>query len=174
MGAMRMDEKKISKIMIYKDTQVIWGDLVLNASINAAKYLQNAHQSSYISLENAKIITFSGNNPLQPLTYKDIHIPFQKILACHLLPPITGVYDTGSDVKQSKVEEVYITLGDFLFKGNLVFSNQLSFIQYIKRQSTHFITLSDVKIMHQTRKDFNKISTPFCFLKLTESIIGVQ
>ncbi len=169
-----MEEQKISKIMLYQESQIFWGDLILNANISPIHYIHNSQSLTFISLLNAKLINFKRGGELKPVSYSELHIPFQKVLAVHFLPPNIEKYDTSSDVKKSNNFQIDITVGDFIFRGNLIFSNQLSMIQYIKMQSSKFLTLSDVRIIHQTRKDFNKIATPYAFINMSEAIIGLH
>jgi hypothetical protein len=169
-----MEEQKISKIMLYRESQIFWGDLVLNANISPIHFIHNSQNLNFISLENARSINFKKDGPLKPISYTELHIPVQKLLAVHFLPPNIEKYDTSSDVEKSNNFQIDITVGDFIFRGSLIFSNQLTLIQYIKRQSSNFLTLSDVRIIHQTRKDFNKIATPYAFVSISEAIVGLR
>ena len=169
-----MEEKKNYKVMIYQASRLFWGDLELNANLNPIHYLYNPQKLEFFSLKNAKTLSMSGTSPIKPVFYNELHISFKDVLASHFLPPNIEKYETGSTVEHSNELEVDITVGEFIFRGNLIFSNQLSLIQYIKRQSSQYITLSDVKVIHQSRKDFNKISTPYCFIKISEAIFGVR
>lgn len=169
-----MESKKNYKVMLYQHSQMVWGNLAINTNISPIHYLHNPQQLSFISLQNAKVVSFNQQTSMKPIHYKEIHLPFKTLLASHFLPPTIETYDTGSDVEQSKNVEIDITVGDFIFRGQLVFSNQLSLIEYIKRQSSDYLTLAEVKIIHQTRKEMKKIVAPYAFIRISEAVFGLH
>ncbi|MCB0120044.1 MAG: hypothetical protein KDD72_13500, partial [Anaerolineales bacterium] len=79
-------DEKASTVIIYTQSMLIRGDLVLRENMRVSIWLRTQGVPNYIHLYNAQMIQLTGSQP-RNYAKKEAFIPTSDVLGFHLAPP---------------------------------------------------------------------------------------
>ena len=160
-------------MMFYTPNSLIWGDIVHNEEILPSRILVGVTIPEFISVYDAKMIFSEPNFISKPVFHSEIHIPAQKILGYHLMPPMEDQIDYDITEPNRKMAPLAVYLGTFKIQGSLRISEITTVKSNLEVTKANFTTLYNLKISHSHKKEMKQIRSNMGYFRIRENLFAV-
>ena len=138
-------EEKASKVMVYTLANLVWGDLITKEMVRVGTYLR-VIKPDYISLYVARALSLQEGGPERAVSFAEIHLSANQILAFHLLPPASEPRDYDSAETNRKMVPITVMVGPFRFEGLVRMSTMADLSKYMEISREVYISLYEVEV----------------------------
>lgn len=156
---------KAATVMVYTQTLLAWGDVILKESIRPSTWLRTQAIPHFARLYDVQVLKISQNCSLKPVSYNDLFVPSCQIIAYHLKPPTSDPLDYEPNEPHRKMEPLTALVGSFRFDGCLRMSQQSDIDRTLDVVKEAFIGLYDLTISLPDAPGFGQIHTPFALVR---------
>jgi hypothetical protein len=148
------DDEKITSVVVYTDSFMLWGDAVTKERIRVSTWLRTNMSPDILCIYNAMIL-YPGGGSARPATYPEIHIPIGKVIAFHMMPPATDPLDYDPTEANRKLEPVSALVGSFRMDGMMRMAQSANLKKYLEISREQYTPLYDVTITHPLLTQMN-------------------
>lgn len=157
---------KATSVMVYTQTQFIWGEAISVEAIRVSTWLRTQAVPKFIPFLDAQVLSFNTGGNLKPVHYREFFLPVVHVLAFHLKPPLQDPLDYDPNEPMRKMEPVTALVGSFRFDGYLRMSTQTNLERFLEVSKEAFISMYDVQISNLALPALAGLRTPFCLLRM--------
>lgn len=160
-------------MMFYTKDSLIWGDIVHHEEVIPSRILVGITIPEFISIYNAQLIFTEPNFISRPVSRKEIHLPAQKILGYHLLPPQKDHLDYDPTEPNRKMVPLTAFMGAFCIQGSIRISEVTTVKSNIEVIKSDFLTLYDLEIRHNYKTEMQAIRSNMGYFRVRENLFTV-
>ena len=160
-------------MMFYTANSLIWGNLIHHEEILPSRILVGITIPEFVSIYQAKILFTQQNFISKPIPHSEIHIPSNKIIGYHLMPPQIDQIDYDKTEPNRKMEPIAAYLGAFTLRGLIRISEVTTVKSNLEVLKAEFITLYDLEICHSHKTEMSAIRTNMGYFRIRENIFAV-
>lgn len=147
-------DEKLSLVMIYTPNMLVRGGLITRESIRVSIWLRNQGISNYVHVVNPQAIVFGGGAP-RTLTYSEMYLPTNEVVAFHLVPPAADPPDYEASEANRSMEPVSALVGTFMIRGKVRISTQTDLGTSLDVMKTVWLSLYEAGITNPYMPQFN-------------------
>lgn len=162
-------DEKASTVIIYTQSMLIRGDLVLRENMRVSIWLRTQGVPNYIHLYNAQMIQLTGSQP-RNYAKKEAFIPTSDVLGFHLAPPAQDPPDYDNTETNRTMEPVHILFGSFEMNAKMRVSTSTDFAAGLDVLNTIWISLYDAEISSSSMPQL-KIAAPMLLARSNKIVI---
>ena len=160
-------------MMFYTANSLIWGNIIHHEEILPSRILVGITIPEFVSVYQAKILFTQPNFISTPISHSELHIPTQKIIGYHLMPPQIDQIDYDETEPNRKMEPLTAYLGAFTLRGSIRISEVTTVKSNIEVLKAEFLTLYDLEISHSHKKEMSAIRTNMGYFRVRENLFAV-
>lgn len=160
-------------MMFYTADSLVWGNIIHHEEILPSRILVGITIPEFVSVYQAKILFTQPNFIPKPISHSEIHIPTQKIVGYHLMPPQTDQIDYDETEPNRKLEPITVYLGAFTLRGLIRISEITTVKSNLEVLKSEFITLYDLEISHSHKKEMSAIRSNMGYFRIRENLFAV-
>jgi len=138
-------EDKVTPLMLYTSYGMVRAELVTKQNVRVNIWLRTDNAPRYLHLIKAQVVLVGGS-AIKTLSYSDVFLPAETIIAYHLLPPGTEPMDYEETEVNRRMQPATALLNSFLFKGELRISTQSDFGTTIEVARTSWLSFYNVDV----------------------------
>ena len=158
------DGEKITSVMAYTESHLIWGEVVTKEAIRVSIWLRSPAIPQFIFFHDAHVIMFGGAAP-KPTAFKELHLPSSQVIAFHVKPPVQEAQDYDPNEPMRKMEPTTALVGHFRFDGFLRMSTQTDLERYLDVSKEVLTTMYDAEISQPAYPAMRVIRVPIALLR---------
>jgi hypothetical protein len=163
--------EKVTSIMAYTDSALVWGDVITKEAIRVSTWLRTQAVPQYIYIHNASILRFGSVQP-KPVKFREIHLPSAQVIAYHIAPPTSDPLDYDPKEPMRKLEPVSAMFGWFRFDGCLRMSTATTVERFLDVAKETFTSMYDLTITVSAIQGMNPIKVPYAMIRSTNAIFA--
>lgn len=164
-------DEKIAQIMVYMDSGLYWGTVIVKELIRVSTWLRTSSAPDTVPLLDAAWLPLGGSGG-KPLRFPDLHLPTAHVLAYHLIPPARDPVDYDPTEKNRIMAPVTVLAGTFRFEGSLRMSTITDLTRYLTVNRELFTALHEVEITNPVYPNVGKIRAPFALVRQSTSVFA--
>lgn len=158
-------DERVSTVMLYTESYLIWGEVVTKTSIRISTWLRSASVPQYIFVHDANLLRLGGAGTPRPQVYKEFFLPSNQVLAFHLKPPAADPLDYDPNEPMRKMSPTTILIGWFRFDGFVRMSTHTNLERFLDVGKEEFMGFYDITITNLAIPGMAPIKTPFALLR---------
>jgi hypothetical protein len=167
-------DEKVSQVMIYTAYSLCWGELVTKEIVRVSTWLRTNAAPDNVLLWNARVLSSQGGTATKPNVYTELHIPTNKILAIHLLPPAQDPLDYDPRDGIRKLEPITTMIGPYRFDGNLAIAEKSNLTKFIEITKENYTSMYEAEISYPMLASMGKLKVPFVLFRFTEALLAAK
>jgi hypothetical protein len=156
-------DEKATPIMVYLPDFMTRGEVVSKQMVRVSTWLRTPTAPNYICLYDSQVLSATAN-PLT-ISYKELHILVNQILAVHMIPPQQDPLDYDEKEPNRVMVPVTALVGPYRFDGHIRLSVTSSLRKYFEVMSEKFTSFYDVTISQPQRPNMKRMHVPFLMLR---------
>ena len=153
MRALEPDEKLVM-VMAYTQNMLVRGELIAREGVRVSIWLRNQDLSDYLHLVNPQVLMFGGDAP-KSITYSEMYVPTQEVVAFHLAPPAADPLDYDVSEANRMMLSVTALAGTFSIQARIRVSSQTELGQSLDVLRTPWLSLYEAEITNPYIPQFN-------------------
>ncbi len=165
-------DEKATMVMVYTDSYLYWGEVITKERIRVSTWFRTNAAPDNLCIYNGMALLPGSSGPLKPINYPEVHIPMERVIAFHMLPPSCDPVDYDASESNRKMENVVALVGQFRLDGKLRMATQMNLEKYFEIARETFTALYNVTVSHPGMPQFNLPKVPFVLVRLTETVIA--
>ncbi len=139
--------EKSAAVMAYTHNKLCWGEIVIKEQVRASTWLRTNLAPEVLRIYNAKIlITTAPMESSKPMTFAEIYVPADKIIAFHLIPPAKDPLDYDPSEPNRQMATISVIVGAFKVDGFMRMSTQSNLAKYLEITRENFTAIYDAEI----------------------------
>jgi hypothetical protein len=111
-------------------------------------------------------------NQIKPVGYPEIHIPIQRVIAFHVMPPTQEPVDNDPQEKNRKMEPISALVGQFRIDGFVRIAAQINLNKYLEVSRETYTTIYDATITHPGIAQLNLPRIPYLLVRQISTVIA--
>lgn len=159
------DDEKLTPVMIYTGTKMLWGQLFSKQAIRVSTWLYSDMAPTYMKIFNAQLLMVDGSKPPIPMKHQVMHLQTQGIYAFHLMPPFSEWVDYEPDEPNRKFVPVSAYIGHFRFDGLARIAELTSIDNFLSAAKGEYITIYDSTMLCPLQPSIKGIKAPLVLLR---------
>jgi hypothetical protein len=167
-------DEKSTVVMVYTDSYLYWGEVITKERIRVSTWFRTNAAPDNLCIYNGMALLPGSPGPLKPINYPEVHIPMEKVIAFHMVPPAADPPDYDTSELNRKMENVVALVGQFRMDGKLRMASHMTLEKYFEVARETFTGLYDVLISHPSMSQFSLPKVPFVLLRLTSTVIALK
>ncbi|NPV76954.1 MAG: hypothetical protein HPY59_11340 [Anaerolineae bacterium] len=146
-ASMVVTGEKSAAVMAYTHNKLCWGEIVIKEQVRVSTWLRTNLAPEVIRIYNAKmLITTAPVESLKPMTFSEIHVPTEKVIAFHLIPPAKDPLDYDPSEPNRQMTPISVLVGAFKVDGFMRMSMQSNLAKYLEITRENFTAIYDAEI----------------------------
>lgn len=159
-------DEKVASIMAYTSTQLCWGEVVIKNQIRPSTWIRTNLAPEIIQMYNARILMTTGfTDQPKPLSYPEIHLSTENVIAFHLIPPAKDPIDYDPTEPNRRMEPVSVVVGSFTINGFMRMSTVSSLAKYLEITRENFSSVYDADIRSLMIPALGIIRVPYLLVR---------
>lgn len=167
-------DEKVTQVMIYTASSLLWGDLIVKNMIRVSTWLRTNTVPDRICLLNAKVLVTTSNASARPTTFPELHVAVHQIQGWHMIPPAKDPPDYDPTEPNRKMEPVNALVGPFLIKGSIRISVNVNLRKYLEITREAYTAIYDAEISNQTIPSMGAIAVPFVLVRQETAVFTIR
>ncbi|MDD5369605.1 MAG: hypothetical protein PHQ40_10995 [Anaerolineaceae bacterium] len=167
-------DEKATPVMVYTDSFLYWGDVVTKEMIRVSTWLRTNAAPDNLCLYGGMALLPGAANSMKPVVFPEIHIPIQRVLAFHIMPPVTEPIDKDPLEKNRKMEPVSAMVGQFRMDGFVRMASQIDLNKYLEVTRETYLTIYDATITHPGIAHLNLPPIPYLLVHQVSTVIAAR
>lgn len=168
-------EEKTAAVMAYTGDKLCWGDIVIKKQVRASTWLRTNLAPEVVQIYNAKVlITTTPIESSKPMTFPEIHIPNEKVIAFHLIPPAQDPLDYDTTEPNRKMTPISVIVGTFKIDGFMRMSTQSNLAKYLDITRENFTSIYDAEISSPILPSLGIFRVPFLLVRQSAVIFSTR
>jgi len=160
-------------MMFYTTDSLIWGNIIHHEEILPSRILVGVTIPEFISVYQAKILFTQPNFISKTISHSEVHIPSQKILGYHLMPPQIDQIDYDETEPNRKMAAITAYLGSFTVHGSIRISEITTVKSNLEVLKSEFTTLYNLEISHSHKKEMSPIRSNMGYFRVRANLFAV-
>ena len=164
-------DEKVTPIMAYTQSSIIWGDVVTKQQIRVSSWLKTSAAPDVVAVYNAKVLPVLFNGEIRPAVFTEVHVPIKGILAFHILPPAVDPldYDPANE-PNLHMEPTSILIANIRMDGFLRLSTRTNLARFVEVSRETFTTLYDAVITSPIMPALGSVKCSFAIVREEASV----
>lgn len=158
-------DDKITSVMVYMDQGIVWGNVITKSQIRVSTWLRTSAAPDFMTIYQANSLLTYGGSTQKPVQYPVIHVPTNKVLAFHMMPPNSDPIDYDPTEPNRILEKAGIIVGGFIFDGSIRISSISNLSSYIDVTREEYSTLYDVSITCRPIPSLGTMKVPYALVR---------
>lgn len=163
----------MTAMMFYTGNSLIWGDILHHVEILPSRILVGVTIPEFLSVYNARIMFTEPNFISKPIPHSEIHLPAQKVIGYHLLPPQMDRLDYDESEPNRRMVPITSYMGPFQIQGSIRISEVTTVKSNIEVMKAEFLTLYDLEISHAHKPEMKPIHSNMGYFRIRENLFAV-
>lgn len=168
------DDDKATPVMVYTMNGMSRGELVSKELVRVSTWLRTVTGITYVTLYRAQSVTTLGNATPLVISYSELHIPINQVIAYHLLPPAQEPLDYDPNEPNRKMEPLILNFGLFRAVGKLRISGNTSLSIHLRTLRESFVSVYDVEINNSSLPKMASIKAPLMLVQPSLATFAVK
>jgi hypothetical protein len=164
-------DEKISTVIIYTQTMLIRGDIILRENMRVSIWLRTQGVPNFIHLYKVNLIQLAGSPP-RTYSKAEVFIPTPEIIGFHLAPPAQDPLDYDPSEANRRMQPVQALVGSFEIKSSLRVSTATDFAASLDVMNTTWLSLYDAEITNPYVPQLN-MNVPMLLVRPNKVTIGL-
>ncbi len=139
--------EKATPVMAYTSNMLVRGEVITRESVRVSIWLRTEGAPRYIRITKAQILMMNGAVP-RPMTYPEIIIPADQVVAFHPLPPTVEQLDYEENEKNRVNSPIELLAGSFLIKCKVRLSTQTDLLNTLDVSHAPWYSIYDLSVSH--------------------------
>lgn len=165
-------DEKTSTVMVYTQSMLIRGDLILRENMRASIWLRTQGVPNFIHLLSAQTVMLSGSPP-KTFTKDEVFVPTPEIIGFHIAPPAQDPLDYDSSELNRRMQPVQVLMSSFILTAKIRISTATDMAASLDVMNTSWLSLYDVDIVNPYLSQFN-VHVPMLLAKPNKVMIGLM
>lgn len=165
--------EKIVPVMVYTDTSVVWGELVVRDIVRVSTWLRTNTAPDAFAIYNARVMGLSAAQP-KAVTFTEMHVMAPYINAYHILPPVFDPVDYDPTEPNRKMEPVTAVVGAFRMDGHMRMATSADLRHYLEFTRETFTPLYDVEIRNMLQPALAPMKVAFVLLRQSTTMFATR
>lgn len=168
---LQSDEKK-TMVMVYTTSYLYWGEVITKERIRVSTWFRTNAAPDNLCIYNGMAVLPGSPGAIKPISYPEVHIPVDRVIAFHIIPPASDPPDYDPAEANRKMESVVALVGQFRMDGKLRMATQMSLEKYFEVARETYTGIYDVNVTHPFMPQFSLPRVSFVLLRLNSTIIA--
>ena len=166
-------DDKSTLVMVYTQNTLVRGEVVTKQSVRVSTWLRTQGVPEYIHLFKPTVLHFTSN-VVKALTYKEIFVPVETVIAFHLVPPASESLDYDDKEMNRVMVPVTGLPGPFHFKGYIRISAKAELSTSIELAHSSWSSLYNVDITSPSMPQMQPIHVPLVLLNPKQVSLSIE
>lgn len=166
------EDDKITPVMVYTKTEMIWGDVITPKAIRIGIWLKTDMAPGIVNLYGAHMLSLSGDVPSRPVAYNHVAIPIKLVVGFHPMPNVKEQQFYDPQEPNRKMESVVVSLGLLQYRGTLRMATSANLRQYLDVNRDEFTSMYDVDISHPRMPQGRTFHLPHAILRTMDAVFA--
>ena len=167
------EDDRATAVMVHTANSLSWGQLITKKAILAERFLIGATVPDFVSLFSAQTIAIHGSQISKPIKYNELHIPYEEVVAFHLMPPAEAQLDYDPTEPNRIMVPVTAYAGSFHFKASIRIGVQTTIQNLLGITKSDFMSIYDVEIYHPSNPNMKPMNVNFAMIQRVAVMIGI-
>lgn len=168
------ENERATVVMVHTANTLSWGHLITKKAILAERFLIGATVPEFISLFNVQTIAIHGSHVAKPIKYDELNVPYEAIVAFHLMPPAEAQLDYDPSEPNRLMIPFTAHTGSFHFNAKIRVGSQTSVQTLLGVAKSDFISIYDVEICHPSNPNMKPMNVNFAMIRRTAVMFGLM
>ncbi len=165
-------DEKISQVMIYTESTLCWGEVVTKEMIRVSTWLRTNAAPDNVLLKNARVLLVHAASAAKPSIFEELHIPTNKILAMHLIPPAQDPLDYDPRDGVRRLYPVTALVGAFRFDGKILVAQKADLTKFIEVSKETYTSLYEVEVSYPMMTSMGILKVPYLLFRFAEGMLS--
>ena len=165
-------DEKLSQVMIYTESSLCWGEVITKEMIRVSTWLRTNAAPDNVLLLNARVLLANASAAAKPAVFDELHIPANKILAFHLIPPAQDPLDYDPRDGFRRLAPVTALVGSYRFDGKILVAQKADLAKFIEVTKEVFTSLYEVEVSYPMLTSMGKLKVPFLVFRFSEGLLS--
>lgn len=166
--------EKMTPMMFYTSTGLVWGDIVHHESILPSRILTGVTIPEYVTVYNAQIIFAQLNFMSKPIRRKELFLPAGQINAYHLTPPQEDQLDYDPTEPNRKMSPIEVHFPPFTTRASIRISEITTVKSNLEVLKADFISFYNAETTHTNNPNMKAIRTNMILVRSKASIFSTN
>ena len=158
-------DDKITRVMAYLQSSVVWGELTTKKAIRISTWLRTPMAPQYLNLHSAQALSLDGNSTGRPRAFKQMLVPVSLIQGFHIMPPDRDPVDYDEQELNRIMQPVTALAGPFHFVGKIRISVHTDIEHFLDTSKEVFVSMYDVEISQSAQPDAGVVRVPMAIVR---------
>jgi len=166
-------DEKVVPVMIYTNTSVIWGDLIVKHIVRVSTWLRTNTAPDDLCVFNSKVMVVSAGSP-KAMSFPEIHVLVPHILAYHILPPAIDPLDYDPTEPNRKMEPMSAVVASFRMDARMRMATSANLRRYLEFTRETFTPLYEVEITNMVQPTLGALKVPFVMVRQASTMFATR
>ena len=167
------DEKSAS-IMVYTANSMILGEVVVKKIIRVSTWLRTNSAPDVICLYNARNIIASAGGTPNPLSFAELHVMTNQVLAYHLLPPAQDPIDYDPTEPNRRMQPITVLSGLAQIDGLIRMASSTSVGKFLEVTHETYSAVYDAQIKFPAMPSLGAMKVPYILVRQAASAFALR
>jgi hypothetical protein len=155
-------DEKTTPIMIYTQNSILRGEVVTKEGVRVSTWLRTQGAPRYVHLLKASTMQFNGTP--KSMSFPEVFIPIELIIAMHLAPPHSDGVDYDPQEANRAMLPIAAGVGTFQFKGLIRVSAQSGIGPTLELSRVPWMSLYELEITNPSLPQMPALHTPMAIV----------
>jgi hypothetical protein len=167
-------DEKAGQIMVYMRNSICWGDVIVKSQIRISTWLRTNAAPDFVAMYNAKVLTTTTNISPKPLSFTEMHVDINEIMAYHLVPPAKDPIDYDASEPNRRMVPISVVVSAFKFDGFMRMAGKTDLAKYIEVTRELYTPLYDVEVTCPMIPALGTIKVPYVLIRQSGPIYAYR
>ncbi len=166
-------DEKVVPVMVYTDTSVIWGDMIVKNVVRVGTWLRTNTAPDDFTIYNSKVMVIGSGTP-RAMPFQEVHVVIPYILAYHILPPAQEPLDYDPTEPNRKMEPMTAVVGSFRMDARMRMASSANLKRYLEFTRETFTPLYEVEISNMIQPSLGAMKVPFVMVRQATTLFATR
>ncbi len=167
-------DEKLTPVMAYTTNMLVRGNVITKESTRVSVWLRTQSAPEYLRIQNAQILLWSGNGPVQSLAFSEYFLPAVQVLAFHMVPPARDPVDYDETEKNRMMKPLTFLVGTFRMQASVRMSTNSDLSTYFSVVKTPFISIYEMHISNPSLPSMGTLHVPMGLVRPAQVTFGFR
>jgi hypothetical protein len=168
------EDEKATNVMVYTDSFLYWGEVITKEVIRVSTWLRTNAAPDNLCLFGGMALLPGVGGLIKPVGFPEIHIPIQRVIAFHVMPPSVEPVDNDPQEKNRKMVPISALVGQFRMDGFVRIAALIDLNKYLEVARETYTTVYDAAITHPGIAHMNLPRIPYVLVRQISTVIAAR